>query len=287
MDFYKANSRKPPKYSKYISSESRSDASKNRSGRRTRDWGSKGQMHDAVCAECGNSCQIPFQPRQGRPVLCSDCFRKTKPSSDRYSRDDRRPSGDRYSRDDRRPSGDRYSRDDRYTRGRDSESQMYDAVCAECGNSCQIPFQPRQGRPVLCSDCFRNSKPRDNYSRDDRRPRGDRFSRGNRRGGRDTPRGDRRERKESKKQRSFLEGGSDTFYTNLREKLFEVLGGKKCTSCGFADERALGISEINDKEAFDSVSRGEAISSWGKYISNPDLARKQLQVLCLNCNQTK
>ncbi len=33
--------------------------------------------------------------------------------------------------------------------------QMYDAVCAECGAPCKVPFEPRNDRPVYCSDCFR------------------------------------------------------------------------------------------------------------------------------------
>lgn len=32
--------------------------------------------------------------------------------------------------------------------------QMYDAVCASCGKPCRVPFQPTEGRPVYCSDCF-------------------------------------------------------------------------------------------------------------------------------------
>ncbi|MBI4308111.1 MAG: zinc-ribbon domain containing protein [Chloroflexi bacterium] len=32
--------------------------------------------------------------------------------------------------------------------------QMYPAVCAQCGAETQVPFQPRLGRPVYCSDCF-------------------------------------------------------------------------------------------------------------------------------------
>ena len=32
------------------------------------------QMHDAVCARCGQACQVPFEPTNGRPVYCSDCF---------------------------------------------------------------------------------------------------------------------------------------------------------------------------------------------------------------------
>ena len=38
------------------------------------------QMYDAVCADCGNACQVPFEPTQDRPVYCSDCFSKYKPS---------------------------------------------------------------------------------------------------------------------------------------------------------------------------------------------------------------
>ena len=32
--------------------------------------------------------------------------------------------------------------------------EMFDAVCAECGAPCKVPFQPRSDRPVYCSDCF-------------------------------------------------------------------------------------------------------------------------------------
>ena len=34
--------------------------------------------------------------------------------------------------------------------------QMYDAVCASCGQTCQGPFQPRDDRPVYCSECFKD-----------------------------------------------------------------------------------------------------------------------------------
>jgi CxxC-x17-CxxC domain-containing protein len=33
------------------------------------------EMHDAVCARCGNDTQVPFRPTGARPVYCSDCFR--------------------------------------------------------------------------------------------------------------------------------------------------------------------------------------------------------------------
>ncbi|PIP65501.1 zinc-binding protein [Candidatus Peregrinibacteria bacterium CG10_big_fil_rev_8_21_14_0_10_49_16] len=39
-------------------------------------------MHDAVCAECGAACQVPFKPRPveegGKPVLCKECFMKSR-----------------------------------------------------------------------------------------------------------------------------------------------------------------------------------------------------------------
>ena len=31
-------------------------------------------MHDAVCARCGKACKVPFEPTEGRPVYCSECF---------------------------------------------------------------------------------------------------------------------------------------------------------------------------------------------------------------------
>lgn len=34
------------------------------------------------------------------------------------------------------------------------ERAMYTAVCASCGKECRVPFQPRDDRPVYCSDCF-------------------------------------------------------------------------------------------------------------------------------------
>ena len=36
--------------------------------------------------------------------------------------------------------------------------EMFDAVCATCGKACKVPFQPRDDRPVYCSDCFANSR---------------------------------------------------------------------------------------------------------------------------------
>mgnify|MGYP002801545311 CR=1 FL=1 len=40
--------------------------------------GGRREMFDAVCAECGKPCKVPFQPREDRPVYCSECFAKMK-----------------------------------------------------------------------------------------------------------------------------------------------------------------------------------------------------------------
>ena len=57
--------------------------------------GERREMFRAVCSECGKDCEIPFEPRDGRPVFCSDCFEKKEggPRAPRESRDrgSRRP----------------------------------------------------------------------------------------------------------------------------------------------------------------------------------------------------
>ena len=32
------------------------------------------EMHTVVCADCGKDASVPFQPRDDRPVYCSDCY---------------------------------------------------------------------------------------------------------------------------------------------------------------------------------------------------------------------
>lgn len=35
---------------------------------------------------------------------------------------------------------------------------MHSATCAECGSACQVPFKPNGRKPILCSNCFGNTK---------------------------------------------------------------------------------------------------------------------------------
>jgi len=41
-------------------------------------YSSRREMYPVVCAQCGAETQVPFQPRNDRPVYCSDCYRKIR-----------------------------------------------------------------------------------------------------------------------------------------------------------------------------------------------------------------
>lgn len=85
-------------------------------------------MYDATCTKCGQPTQVPFQPTEGRPVYCAECFKSV--------RAERPPRGG----------------------GAGGMRQMYDAVCATCGAPTQVPFQPTEGRPVYCREHFRRGE---------------------------------------------------------------------------------------------------------------------------------
>ena len=210
---------------------------------------------------------------------------KSKYSDGRNSRRENKTSRSfRYSRDDR---GSRYSRDDRGSRN-DSRDESTTVTCSDCGTECTVPFVPRTSKPVYCSDCFRQNKPQDSgndrYSRDDRGSRSSSKRESSRNNSRSSkPRND----KFLRKQESFFSGGSDKFVETIKEKLYEILGGKICSNCGFKDERALGICPMSENVTSDNSGRGGDAASWGKYISEPDRAREELKVFCLNCNQIR
>jgi CxxC-x17-CxxC domain-containing protein len=54
----------------------------------------RNQMHDAVCAECGDNCKVPFMPTSGKPVYCNSCFGQNG-GNDRDSHRDSRSFNDR------------------------------------------------------------------------------------------------------------------------------------------------------------------------------------------------
>ena len=106
------------------------------------------------CADCHGTFvftageQAFYQERGfSEPRRCPSC---------RSARRSNRSGGDRYG--DSRSGSDRTyggsgggehrSRTDRPPR------QMYDVVCADCGQPTQVPFKPREDRPVYCKDCY-------------------------------------------------------------------------------------------------------------------------------------
>jgi CxxC-x17-CxxC domain-containing protein len=88
---------------------------------------SRGQMFEAICAECGQKCEVPFQPTGDKPVYCVNCFAKKQGSQPLRSNE----------RDFRRRN-----------------RKMYSAICDKCGQPCQVPFHPTQGKPIYCDQCF-------------------------------------------------------------------------------------------------------------------------------------
>lgn len=112
----------------------------NRGGGRSnnRGFGGRGsdrqEMHDAVCSECGEKCEVPFRPTSSKPVYCNNCFKRDSGSSSRGGSRDRGFGG----------------------RDRDSSGPaiMHKAVCDKCGEKCEVPFRPTSGKPVYCSLCF-------------------------------------------------------------------------------------------------------------------------------------
>jgi CxxC-x17-CxxC domain-containing protein len=36
------------------------------------------ELYEATCASCGATAKVPFQPKEDRPVYCSECYAKMK-----------------------------------------------------------------------------------------------------------------------------------------------------------------------------------------------------------------
>jgi len=86
------------------------------------------------CSDCGATFTFSAQEQEffqskgytNEPKRCPECRQARKQERNRSSGYDYRPN-----------------------------RQMFPVVCAECGKETEVPFQPREDRPVYCSDCFR------------------------------------------------------------------------------------------------------------------------------------
>jgi len=112
-------------YNKRESDRGRRNGSKDFRGRSH----ARSQMHKATCANCGKQCEVPFKPTGSKPIFCSVCFEKQGGAS--------------------RDSNSRRSGRSNY-----SDRTMFKATCEKCGNDCEVPFRPAQGKNVYCSPCF-------------------------------------------------------------------------------------------------------------------------------------
>ena len=88
-----------------------------------------------VCKDCGKEFTFTageqeFYEEKGfknEPTRCPECRKARKAQQPRTDRGDR---------------------------------EMFDAVCAECGQPTKVPFQPRNDKPIYCSACFAKHKAR-------------------------------------------------------------------------------------------------------------------------------
>lgn len=99
------------------------------------------------CGDCGRTFTFTageqeFYQERGysEPRRCPECRAARKAS---------RAGGDRPA--ERRSGFDRGYGDSGADR---PPRQMYDITCAECGQPSQVPFKPRNDRPVYCKDCY-------------------------------------------------------------------------------------------------------------------------------------
>jgi len=43
-------------------------------------YGGSRRVYTTVCAACGKEATVPFEPTEGRPVYCKECYAKMKES---------------------------------------------------------------------------------------------------------------------------------------------------------------------------------------------------------------
>ena len=109
-----------------------------------------------TCRDCGaefvfTAGEQEFYAQKGfsnEPTRCSSCRRARKAGGD---------------------SGrSNYGERDSYgSRDYSSPRQMHVTTCASCGGEAQVPFVPRGDKPVLCSNCFQQTR-QQRYQANDR-----------------------------------------------------------------------------------------------------------------------
>ncbi len=115
---------------------------------------------NVTCRDCGKQFTFTageqeFYAARGfsEPTRCPDCRAARKSSRDSGSGYGAGGYGGGRSYGESRGSSRGYG-------GSGGARQMYKTVCADCGVETEVPFEPRQGRPVYCRDCFEKHNPR-------------------------------------------------------------------------------------------------------------------------------
>jgi CxxC-x17-CxxC domain-containing protein len=115
---------------------------------------SKFQDRTLRCSDCGTTYTFTaneqtFYAERGfsEPKRCPSCRAARK-----ASRGGGGGGGGDYSRSG--GSGGGGGRDRGAGGGGRAPRQMYDVICDECGKPTQVPFKPRDDRPVYCRDCY-------------------------------------------------------------------------------------------------------------------------------------
>lgn len=111
-----------------------------------------------TCLDCGQaftftSGEQEFYAQRGftePPKRCASCRAIRKAQRNSPSGGDSYSNGSGYDRGSNGYSGMSYATAERRPR------QMFEAPCANCGKTAQLPFQPTGARPVYCSDCFQS-----------------------------------------------------------------------------------------------------------------------------------
>ncbi|MFA5507317.1 MAG: zinc-ribbon domain containing protein [Vulcanimicrobiota bacterium] len=111
------------------------------------------------CVDCGDEfvftvSEQEFNESKGftnDPKRCKPCRQARKAGGGGGSRGGPRPGGGGGGGG--RPSGGRPGGG-----GRGGDREMFDAVCAACGQDTKVPFRPSPNRDVFCSDCFRSQR---------------------------------------------------------------------------------------------------------------------------------
>lgn len=62
------------------------DCRTSRRRERREGYGGSRPSYSVVCASCGQETTVPFEPTEGRPVYCRDCYARMKESGELGSR---------------------------------------------------------------------------------------------------------------------------------------------------------------------------------------------------------